>query len=156
MLIDYTNSPFFWPSLWPDKYVNVLVSTNLSTWGGSEYSLVEFWFSHWVHPESNAVNLRAQADGTTNLIALVELLSSESHGEPLPVLVKQCQIVLHQFSSSTPTSCSLCLPRSPTSAWCPAWTGGSSSCITVSMEAWVRVSWSTRSVTQLYWTHQWS
>ena len=41
------------------------------------------------------VNLGTQGDGTTNLVALVKLLSSESHGEPLPALAKQCQIVLH-------------------------------------------------------------
>jgi hypothetical protein len=64
--------------------------------GGSEYTLVESWSSRRVRPESDAVDLGAQADGTANLIALVELLSSESHGEPLPALVKQCQIVLHR------------------------------------------------------------
>ena len=48
-------------------------------------------------PELDAVDLRAQADdGAANLVALVELLTDERHGEPLPALVEQRRIVLHR------------------------------------------------------------
>ncbi len=60
-------------------------------------TLVDSWSSHQAHSELGVVNLRAQADNcTTNLIALIELLASKCHGEPLPALVEQRWIVLHR------------------------------------------------------------
>jgi len=57
------------------------------------------------------VDLRAQGDGTTNLVALVKLLSSKSHGEPLPALAKQCQIVLHHQHPLSALHICLILPH---------------------------------------------
>ena len=49
------------------------------------------------HPELDAVDLGTQADDrATDLVALVELLADERHGEPLPTLVEQCRVVLHR------------------------------------------------------------
>jgi hypothetical protein len=47
-------------------------------------------------PELDAVDLRAETDdGAADLVALVELLADERHGEPLPALVEQRRVVLH-------------------------------------------------------------
>ena len=62
-----------------------------------KHTLVDSWSSHRAHPELDVVDLGVQADNcTTNLVTLVELLASECHGEPLPALVEQHQIILHR------------------------------------------------------------
>jgi hypothetical protein len=48
-------------------------------------------------PELNAVDLGAQAnDCAAYLVAFVQLLTDERHGEPLPTLVEQRRVVFHR------------------------------------------------------------
>ena len=48
-------------------------------------------------PELDTVHFRAETDnGATDLVALVELLTDEHHGEPLPALIERRRVVFHR------------------------------------------------------------
>lgn len=64
------------------------------------------------HPELDAVDLGTQADDrAADLVALVELLADERHGEPLPALVEQCGVVLHRQHPLAAVRVRLVLPH---------------------------------------------
>ena len=63
-------------------------------------------------PELDTVSFRSEtSDGATDLATLVELLTDERHGKPLPALIEQRRIILHREYTLAAIRVRLVLPH---------------------------------------------